>query len=155
VDDPRDSRSVPLPGQAQIIQLRKAVRGPTGKDANGCEAGSELSGYDLFTLLWRALADVLGTAAGATLLRRAAQRAALTWPELSSLSITRESLEYVYEVPDAWHEPSPNPPQALRELVRELWTFLVELTGAVVVGRLLQVTELRARGIVPPPEPQS
>jgi hypothetical protein len=97
---------------------------------------------------------MLGTAAAAALLRRAAQRAIAASPELAAFKITRESLEYEYEVPDAWHIGASEPPQALSELVRELWVLLVELTGTVVVTRLLRVSELRERRLVPPQETQ-
>jgi len=129
---------------AQILRLRTvvSVRG-------GAKAGAELSASELFTILWLGLADILGTAAAATLLRRAAQRAVPAWPELAELSITRESLEYRYVVPAAWNEPTTTPPRALCELSRELWTFLVDLTGSVVVDRLAQIPELRDRGVVP------
>jgi hypothetical protein len=125
-----------------------AQHGSAEGDANGSADGAKLSAAELFALLWHNLADVLGTAAAATLLRRAAQRAVVAFPELSALEITREGLEYEYKVPGVWNEPS-DPPQALRGLVRELWGFLVELTGSVVVGRLSQVPELRASGLVP------
>ena len=111
--------------------------------------GAHLSAANIFGIIWRALADILGTAAAATLLRRAARRALPRWPELSTLSIRRESLEYYYTVPSAWNDPAPDPPRALCELARELWTLLVELTGSVVVNRLAQIPELRDRGIVP------
>ena len=107
---------------------------------------------DLFTVLWESLADIIGTAAAATLLRRAAQRAAPRWPELAALLITRESLDYRYCVPPAWNHPAEDPPPALRELTRELWALLVDLTGPVVVGRLARVPGLRDRGIVPQEE---
>jgi hypothetical protein len=103
-------------------------------------------------LVWLALSEILGTAAAASLLRRAAQRAAAACPELAGLDITRVSLEYHYRVPDSWNQRAAVPPQALFELVRELWKLLVELTGPVVVGRLLQINELFERGIVPPRE---
>ena len=151
MEDPRDTRPLVHPGRGQLLKFPKAgaARGSTEGAAQ-----SELSGADLFALLWLALADVLGTAAAATLLRRAAQRALATCPELSALEITRTTLEYAYRVPDAWNAPGLEPPRALCELVRELWAFLVELTGSVVVARLLQVAELRERGIVPPREQQ-
>ena len=117
-------------------------------------AGAQLSPGDLFGVLWEALADILGTAAAATLLRRAAKRAAPRWPELAALSITREGLEYRYTVPSAWKDPALEPPQALCELARELWALLVDLTGSVVVNRLAQIPELRDRGIVPQREEQ-
>ena len=45
-----------------------------------------LSAAELFDLLWESLADVLGTAATAALLRRAIKRAAshTAWPSRSS-----------------------------------------------------------------------
>ena len=122
---------------------------PCGGYPEGGGAGADLSAAHLFAVLWEALADILGTAAAATLLRRAAQRAAPRWPELAALTITRESLDYRYSVPSAWNDPAEDPPQALCELARELWALLVDLTGSVVVNRLAQVPELRDRGIVP------
>jgi hypothetical protein len=127
---------------------------PCGGYPGGGGAGALLSASEIFTVLWDALADVLGTAAAATLLRRAAQRAVSRFPELAALSIVRESLEYRYTVPPAWKDPAPDPPQALCELARELWTLLIDLTGSVVVNRLAEVPELRDRGIVPPREEQ-
>ena len=117
-------------------------------------SAADLSAGELFTVLWEALADVLGTAAAATLLRRSAQRGVPYWPELAGLSITRESLDYRYTVPAAWKDRAPAPPQALCELARELWTLLADLTGSVVVNRLAQIPELRDRGIVPRQEEQ-
>jgi hypothetical protein len=113
-------------------------------------ARTELSIADLFTVLWLALSDTLGTAAAATLLRRAAQRAVSRSPELRALIITREDLEYRYTVPSAWNTPAPFAPPDLCELVGELWALLVDFTGSVVVNRLAQIPELREHGVVPP-----
>jgi hypothetical protein len=156
VDDPRDTRPVVPPGRGQILQFPKGstVHAPSEATKRVGPTG-DLSSAELFGLLWQALADVLGTAAAATLLRRAAQRAASTCPELLMLEITRATLEYQYKVPDAWNERAAAPAPALCELVRELWPFLIELTGSVVIGQLSQVPELRQRGIVPPGERQS
>ena len=128
---------------------------PDGSDREGGRLGADLSAANVFGILWRALSDILGTSAAATLLRRAAQRAVPRWPELAALSITRESLEYHYTVPSVWNEPTRDVPRALSELARELTALLVELTGSVVVNRLAQIPELRDRGIVPQPEEQS
>jgi hypothetical protein len=114
-----------------------------------------VSAADLFAALWHALADILGTAAAATLLRRAAQRAAVTCAELSALEITRVTLEYEYKVPAVWTQPSAQPPEALFLLVAELWKLLQDLTGSVVVNHLEHVTELRDCGLVPPREPRT
>jgi hypothetical protein len=140
VDDRHDSRSG-APGSRKPRHLRTvgSTRG----------AGSTPSASDSFTILWQVLADILGTAAAATLLRRAAKRAQERWPELAGLSITREGLEYGYAVPPEWNDPALEPRRALCELTRELWTLLVDLTGPVVVGRLAQIPELRDRGIIP------
>ena len=155
MDEPRDTRPLAPAGRGQILQFPKAGAGrqpAAATEANGSAGAGELSGAELFALLWYALTDVLGTAAAATLLRRATLRPALTFPELCGLEITRATLEYQYKVPDAWRAPAPEPPAALFELVRELWTLLVELTGSVVVARLSQVPELSECGLVPPTE---
>jgi hypothetical protein len=122
-------------------------------------AGAGLSAAALFKLLWEGLADVLGTAATAVLVRRAARRAAARNPELAELAISREKLEYRFTLPRAWTERADAAAAiatadalALRELVGELRPLLVELTGPVVVRRLAQIPELRARGIVPADE---
>jgi hypothetical protein len=115
---------------------------------------AELSGAGLFTLLWESLADVLGTAATATLLRRAARRATPRSPELAELAITRDNLDYRYTVPSAWKEREDGTLLALRELVGELRPLLVEMTGQVVVRHLEKIPELRERGILSPQEEQ-
>jgi nucleotide-binding universal stress UspA family protein len=122
---------------------------PAGDGSRG-----DLSAGDLFGVLWRELADILGTAAAASLVRRAVQRAGPRWPELAALRITRDSLEYRYTVPAVWNEPARHPLQALRALVGELFTLLVELTGTVVVNRLANVAELREFDLVPAREEQ-
>jgi len=102
-----------------------------------------LSTAALFTMLWESLADVLGTAATATLLKRAARRAAARSPELAELVIHRNGLLHVYTVPDAWNQNSEGAPPALRELVAELRPILTEMTGQVVIRHLEQFLELR------------
>jgi hypothetical protein len=102
----------------------------------------------LFALIWDTLADVLGTAAAATLLRRAARRASAHGPMLGSVAITREGLSYGYRLPDAWRRAdSANALSALDALVRELCPLLVELTGPVLVRRLDRLAPFRERGI--------
>ena len=152
MDDSRDSRRDRARERGHVLPFRSLSPVPGRAIAS---ASAALSTGDLFAVLWRALADILGTAAAATLLRRAAQRAVSRSPELAGLSITRENLEYRYTVPSAWNDPAPAQPQALCELVRELWTLLVDLTGSVVVNRLARIQELRDHGIVPQPEVQS
>ena len=149
MDDSRDSRRDAPPAGGQILHLRRidAVRGP--------DPDADLSCHHLFTVLWDALADVLGTAAAAALLRRAAQRATLHCPELTGLSITRESLEYRFVVPAAWNDPAHAQGRvALCALTTALWPLLVDLTGSVVTNRLAQIPALRDRGVVPRREEQ-
>jgi hypothetical protein len=119
---------------------------------SGRHAGVELTAAALFKLLWDALADLLGTAATATLVRRATRRAAPHDPELAGLAIVRESLEYRYALPSTWHDGTAVAHRALHHLVEELLPLLVELTGPVVVRHLAQIPELRERGILPPQE---
>jgi hypothetical protein len=126
------------------------TRGPpaTGRERakakDSADADGEGSSADVFALLWAGLADILGTAAGATLLRRAAQCALPRAPELAALQITRQSLDYRYTLPSSWSSSGSDPRVALLALTRELWPLLVDLTGSVVIQRLEQVPELRA-----------
>jgi hypothetical protein len=123
---------------------RAAVSG-NGERTRGHSAGP--SSATLFVLLRDALADMLGTAAAATLLRRAAHRAAPRSTELAELGIVRDNLEYKYMLPAAWNDSTKGTQHALRHLVAELLPLLVELTGPIVVTRLAQIPELRACGI--------
>lgn len=115
-------------------------------------AVAEPSAAALFTLLRDALADLLGTAAAAMLIRRAAQRGAPRNPELAELAIVRESVGYRYTLPPTWNARTDGARRALQDLVGELLPLLAALTGPVAVRHLGQVRELRERGIVPPQE---
>ena len=103
--------------------------------------------------MWDAIAEVLGTAATAAIVRRAAGRAAAESPELVDVVIRRENLEYRYTLPHAWSQRRAATPERgrrsrFRALVAEIGRLLVELTGTVVISRLEQIPELRARGLV-------
>lgn len=150
-EDPRDTRPLDPSGLGQVLPFPNsdAMRARLAENASGPNP-AELSGTELFGLLWHALADMLGTAAAAALLRRAAQRSASTFPELVALEIRRRNLEYEYKLPAEWSQAAVAPPEALFLLMNELWTLLTELTGSVVANHLQQVPELRARGLVPP-----
>jgi len=127
------------------------MRGRTAESASlgvDDDHGVELSAAALFAIVWDALADMLGTAAVAAIVRRAAGRAAAENLELVDLVIFREDLEYRYTLPHAWSLNSQGAPIALRVLVAEIGRLLVELTGTVVIRRLEQIPELRARGLV-------
>ncbi len=108
----------------------------------------DLSAAALFAILWDALANLLGTAAVAAIVRRAARRAAAASPELVDLVVVREDLEYRYTLPDAWSQDAQRAPIALRVLVAEIGRLLAELTGTVVIRRVEQIPELRACGLV-------
>ena len=77
-------------------------------------------------------------------------------PELVDLVICRENLEYRYTLPHAWSQRQAASGERRQSrsaaLVAEIGRLLVELTGTVVVGRLEQIPELRARGLVWRPE---
>jgi hypothetical protein len=114
------------------------------------EAAADPSGEKLFSLIWEALADLLGTASAAVLVRRAARRGADVSPELAELEISIGDLEYRYTVPRAWTEGSGETPTALRTLIGELLPLLVELTGRIAIHRLERIPELRERGLLSP-----
>jgi len=130
---------------------------PNGGSANADQDGGidiDLSTATLFGFVWRTLAEVLGTAAAAAIVRRAAGRAATESPELVDVVIRRERFEYRYALPHAWSQtaraatPEEGAPVALRALIAEIGRLLVELTGTVLIGRLEQIPALRARGLV-------
>jgi hypothetical protein len=122
-------------------------RNPASESADGGN-GTEPSAAALFAIVWDALAEMMGTAAVATIVRRAAGRAAAEHPELVELSVVRGDLEYHYTLPHAWSQKAERPPVALRALVVEVGRLLLELTGTVVIRRLEQIPELRAAGLV-------
>ncbi len=102
------------------------------------------SAAQLFDLLWNNLADLMGTAAVATLVRRALGPASKKSPDLSALSVLKEELEYKYRLPDSWQSRCDGENgRALHELLVELGPLLVQLTGPVAVRRLERITPLR------------
>ena len=108
----------------------------------------ETSAAELFDLLWESLPHVLGTAASATLLRRAIKQAAsqASWSE--PVVVTKNGLDYEYRLPETWKRPGNEEAiGALRAVAAELRVLLVELTGPVVVRRLARLAPFRKRGI--------
>jgi hypothetical protein len=104
---------------------------------------------DLFVLIWSSLAETLGTAAAATLIRRATKQAVHTTPDLPSVTINRDTVTYGYEVPAIWRRPADTKTLAsLQALATELGSLLVELTGVIVVRQLERIEPLREAGIV-------
>lgn len=108
----------------------------------------------LFDLLWKELAEVLGTAATSTVLRRAAKRAAARNVEIADLAIRREGLDHTYVLPPAWQDGREEGWIALRELLVELRPLLIELTGMVVIRRLQRIDAFQQRGLLPAEEEQ-
>jgi hypothetical protein len=104
---------------------------------------------DLFALLWDSLADVLGTAATAVLLRRALKRATGEGMSLGDVVIERDELEYSYQIPPAWQGAQHAQGLAvMRVITSTLRPLLAELTGTVVLRRLDSVPAFRKHGIV-------
>ncbi len=108
----------------------------------------EASAAELFEVLWESLADVLGTAATATLLRRAIKRAAARTSWSEPVVVARNGLDYEYRLPETWKQPcNEEAVSALRVVAAELRVLLVELTGPVVVRRLARLAPFRKLGI--------
>jgi hypothetical protein len=103
----------------------------------------ECTASDLFDQVWQTMADVLGNAATATLMRRSAKRAAVRSRDLDELIVSRTGLTFSYTVPAAWRLCRPEPVASLRELARELGPILTELTGVVIVRRLNSLVDLK------------
>ena len=108
--------------------------------------GAPLAG--LFAIVWDSLADTLGTATVAAIVRRAVGRAAVDSPELIDLIILREDLEYRYRLPPAWSENGERSALAFRALIAEMGRLLIELTGTIVICKLEAIPELRSCGLV-------
>jgi hypothetical protein len=108
--------------------------------------GSERPPAAVFAVLWEAMTDVIGSAATATLIRRAAKRAATRRPELGGLLISRDQLEYRFEVPPAWTSTEGEGMEILCVLALELGPLLQGLTGDVLLRRLDAVPELKKCG---------
>ena len=70
------------------------------------EDRGDLDPAALFAIVWEAVAETLGTAGTAAIVRRAAARAATQSRELVDLVIRREKLEYCYTLPHAWSGPA-------------------------------------------------
>lgn len=106
------------------------------------------SAAELFALLWESLADVLGTAAAAIILRRAIQQAAFRSACAERVIVVRNGLEYEYRVPETWEQPGNDEAvDGLRVVAAALRVLLVELTGPVVVTRLGRLAPFRKWGI--------
>jgi hypothetical protein len=106
------------------------------------------SAAELFEVLWESLADVLGTAATATLLRRAIKQAAARTSWSEPVIVARNGLDYEFRLPETWKQPgNEEAVGALRVVAAELRVLLAELTGPVVVRRLARLAPFRERGI--------
>lgn len=114
------------------------------------KAASEASAAHAFDLIWVTLTGVLGTAATATMFRRAVKNAARKHPDrLHGLAIVRDGMDYRYVLPEAWRTETPECVDAIRYLVRhELCPLLEELTGPVVIRLLERHPELQRYRIV-------
>ena len=114
----------------------------SGNEQDGASAA------ELFGLLWETVADVLGTAATATLLRRSIKQVAARTAWSEPVIVTRHGLDYTYRLPEAWKQPANDEAiDMLRTVAAELRVLLIELTGPVVVTRLGQLAPLRKWGI--------
>lgn len=106
------------------------------------ERCAERTASELFAIVWKTVAEVIGTAATATLMRRSAKRATAAGAPLDGLLFERRGFDYAYSVPTAWAAVGRDEIHALRVLVRELTTLLQQLTGPVLVRRLEANPEL-------------
>jgi hypothetical protein len=121
--------------------------GESPESAIGDASGS-LPAAEIFNAVWAALIEVLGTAATATLIRRAAKRVAATAPDLPSVVVNRDTITYEVEVPAIWRRPDDaRALHSLRALLTELGFLLRELTGLVIIRRLERLAPIREAGL--------
>lgn len=125
-------------------------RSPQDPPAEEPGLPEDYSAAALFDLLWENIADVLGAAATAALIRRSAKHVAERMPGSEGVKVTREGFTYRYVLPARWSERTDEPVEDLRALVRELMPLLAELTGPVVVRRIEALAEFQRCGLVHP-----
>jgi hypothetical protein len=94
------------------------------------------------------MANILGTGATATLLRRAIRKVAERRPDLKGLTIRKEALKYAFTIPDSWNEPQTTAMDALRDVTQALRPMLAELTGRVVLRQLEKLELLKEHRIM-------
>lgn len=123
--------------------------GTHASSSSGDPPRRSLAAAELFQRLWDEVADLVGTAATAALLRRALKRATAKEPALAALVLRREGLGYAWVLPAAWHDPTRRDAlEHLRRLVRDdLHPLLRELTGPVIARRLAQAPDLVEAGL--------
>jgi hypothetical protein len=126
-----------------------AARAGPLSDGPGAD-DSEHSAEVLFSSLWGELTDIIGTAATATLLRRAARRAADDEPGLRDLVISKRGLDYHHELPERWRSNDADAVRAVEVLAQHLRPLLAELTGRVVLVRLEHHQHHRRKGLFLP-----
>jgi hypothetical protein len=105
-------------------------------------ADSACTAERLFAIVWETMSDLIGSAATAALVRRSAKRVTERNQQRECVSVTRVGIEFKYSVPAGWRAGDAEALSALRELAVELSPLLVELTGPVVIRRLVASTEL-------------
>jgi hypothetical protein len=96
----------------------------------------------LFAIVWDTIADVIGTAATATLVRRSAKRMIERNQHLECVAVNRDGIDFQYTVPERWRSSRGEGLSALRALALELSPLLVQLTGPVLIRRLVASSEL-------------
>jgi hypothetical protein len=90
---------------------------------------------------------LLGTAATATLLRRAIKQVSVDHARLPKV-IVNSAIAYQYELPDTWRQPGRSEAlDDLRALAGELGRLLVQLTGPVAVRHLQRHCEFEKHSI--------
>jgi hypothetical protein len=135
---PPDNRRTETPTGGEVVAIRAEVA-PTREVPTAAE---------LFDLLWGTLADVVGSATTATLLRRSKNALARRNHGVDELQISREGLEYRYRIPGAWKQHTDETLAVMRSLAAELTPILMELTGDVILRRLDGIAAFRAGGVL-------
>lgn len=98
----------------------------------------------LFEDLVDEMTRLLGGAATAVIVRRAAKRASAQHPEIASLVVRKDGVHYVFDVPDAWRTGDVAHREGFRAFVVELRAIASDLTGAVLVRTLDRIPGLAA-----------
>lgn len=102
---------------------------------------------EFFEALWDELADILGVPTTAALVQRSALRATQSFGRPIQLVVTREQLDHRYTLPETWQQPGEAALAEFKVLVAELALLLREMTGDIVISRLMQAPRLHRAGL--------
>lgn len=93
--------------------------------------------------LWTAVAEVIGSAATAVLIRRAIKRAARQYPSLDDLTVELQEFLYQLRIPEHWDAPpDAETAEAIRALIAAFTEIARQLSGEILIRHISRLAVL-------------